>query len=415
MRKPGRPLVLTLVVFSALVGLTMGIAAFVLELEPSDLTALAGFLAISGGTIVGVSIAIGRFGLPPWFHSLRRQLLFISIVATALVLANIGFVARVMFISTHDSALLATVMAFSLGLSIMVTFYVSRPTTENVRQVINTVRQINAGNLQSNIPVLRPDEIGELAKAFNATLKRLQESMSRERTLQRTRRELVEAISHDLRTPIASIRAMIESINDGVVTDRDTVQRYLRTIQSETENLSQLVNDLFELSQIDAGLLKLHLDKVPIKQLVADTVESMSAQATSQRLTIKGEVDPTLPAVSIDPQRVQRVLYNLVQNAIRHTPPDGSIDIRAHDWGNEIEVQVADTGEGIPADDLSRVFERSYRSEKSRSRQSGGAGLGLSIAKGIVEAHGGRIWVNSQPGQGSVFSFTLPKITETKT
>ena len=170
MRKPSRPLVLTLAVFLALVGLTMGIAAFVLELKQSDLITLAGFLAISGGTIIGVSIAIGHFGLPPWFHSLRRQLLFISIVVTALVLLNIGFVTRFMFISTHDSTVLLTVMASSLGLSVMITFYVSRPTTGNIQQVINAVRQINAGNLETNLPVLPPNEIGELAKSFNFTI-----------------------------------------------------------------------------------------------------------------------------------------------------------------------------------------------------------------------------------------------------
>jgi len=170
------------------------------------------------------------------------------------------------------------------------------------------------------------------------------------------------------------------------------------------------VNDLFELSQIDAGLLKLHTDTVFLQQLISDTVETMTAQAASHRLSLNGEVDQKLSPVTVDPRRVQRVLYNLVQNAIRHTPPDGSIHIRATDAGDAIEVQVVDTGEGISEKDLPKVFERSYRSDQSRSPQSGGAGLGLSIAKGIVEAHGGRIWVESESGQGSVFSFTLPKM-----
>jgi signal transduction histidine kinase len=140
----------------------------------------------------------------------------------------------------------------------------------------------------------------------------------------------------------------------------------------------------------------------------------MIAQAASHRLSLIGEVEKELSPVTADSRRIQRVLYNLVQNAIRHTPADGSINIRAMDVGGTVEVQVSDTGEGIPVDDLSMVFERSYRSERSRSRQSGGAGLGLTIAKGIVEAHGGRIWVNSEPGQGSVFSFTLPKVAAMK-
>jgi signal transduction histidine kinase len=141
----------------------------------------------------------------------------------------------------------------------------------------------------------------------------------------------------------------------------------------------------------------------------------MTAQAASRRLSLSGDVEKQLSPVSVDSRRIQRVLYNLIQNAIRHTPPDGSINVRAMDVGGDVEVQVADTGEGIPDEDLPKVFERSYRSERSRSRQSGGAGLGLSIAKGIVEAHGGRIWVNSDLGRGSVFSFTLPKVPATKT
>jgi signal transduction histidine kinase len=276
------------------------------------------------------------------------------------------------------------------------------------------VRQINAGNLQANVPVASRDEVGELATAFNAMVQRLQENLERERGLERTRRELIEAVSHDLRTPLSSIRAMIESINDGVVTDDATIKRYLRTAQSEIENLSQLVNDLFELSQIDAGLLQLHTGSVFLQQLIPYTVETMIAQAASHRLSLIGEVEKELSPVTADSRRIQRVLYNLVQNAIRHTPADGSINIRAMDVGGTVEVQVSDTGEGIPVDDLSMVFERSYRSERSRSRQSGGAGLGLTIAKGIVEAHGGRIWVNSEPGQGSVFSFTLPKVAAMK-
>jgi two-component system phosphate regulon sensor histidine kinase PhoR len=247
--------------------------------------------------------------------------------------------------------------------------------------------------------------------AYNAMLQRLQDNLNQERNLEKARRELFEAVSHDLRTPLSSIRVMIESINDGVVTDEITIKRYLQTAQSEIETLSQLVNDLFELSQIDAGLLKLHTNAVLLQKLIPDTLETMTAQAASYGLTLKGDIDQGLPPVIVDRSRVQRVLFNLIQNAIRHTPPDGSIDISAVDNGEEVVVHVADTGEGIPADDVLKVFERHFRSDQSRSRQYGGSGLGLSISRGIIEAHGGHIWVESNPGRGSVFSFTLPKMT----
>ena len=405
-----RWLVLTLVVFATLLGLVEIIAVILLKPGHGDLLALAGFLFASGGITLILSIVIARSGLPSWIHSIRTQLLLVSVVVAVIVATNIGFVAYLMFLSPHDLGLLIGLIIFSLGLSILASIYLSLPTTRNLNAVINAVRHVNAGKLEVNVPVVSQDEVGELAKTFNAMVHRLKESLDREREMERTRRELIEAVSHDLRTPLSSIRAMIESINDGVVTDEETIKRYLNTAQSEIESLTQLVNDLFELSQIDAGLLQLHTDSIYLQQLIPDTVETMQAQAASYHLTLDGEVEKELSPVTVDSRRIQRVLYNLIQNAIRYTPADGLISVHAMDIGDAVEVQVADTGEGIPADDLSRVFERSYRSGKSRSRQSGGAGLGLSIAKGIVEAHGGSIRVNSELGKGSVFSFTLPKI-----
>ena len=237
----------------------------------------------------------------------------------------------------------------------------------------------------------------------------LEASVAKERELTQARNELISAVSHDLRTPMASIRAMIESLNDEVVTDEDTKKRYLRTTLSEVEYLSQLVDDLFELSRMDAGVLALEIESGSIQDLISDTLESMSAQATTRNLSLSGSVDEEIGPVRMDMKRVQRVLYNLVQNSIRHTPPDGSILISASDNGEEIQVEVSDNGSGVLQSDLPHLFERSYRADPSRSRTSGGAGLGLSTAKGIVEAHGGRIWVQSEADKGSKFSFTLPK------
>ena len=187
----------------------------------------------------------------------------------------------------------------------------------------------------------------------------------------------------------------------------------MRSTQTEVENLNQLINDLFELAQLDAGQLELRIETSSVQDLISDTLESMSAQVRAQKLTLSGKVDEELSPVDIDPQRVQRVLYNLVQNALRHTPPDGTISIQARDVGEEVQVEVKDTGEGIPECELSHIFQRSYRVDPSRTRGSGGAGLGLSIVLGIVEAHGGRIWVESGLGKGSSFTFTLPKTQAT--
>ncbi len=156
-------------------------------------------------------------------------------------------------------------------------------------------------------------------------------------------------------------------------------------------------------------MLELHIEAASLQDLVSDTLESMSAQAEAHQLSLSGSVSQELPKVRMDTPRVQRVLYNLVQNAIRHTPPDGTVQIRTQDAGSEVQIEVTDSGEGLTNDELPRVFDWSYRTDSSRSRASGGAGLGLSIAKGIVEAHGGHIWAESVLGKGASFIFTLPK------
>jgi signal transduction histidine kinase len=194
-----------------------------------------------------------------------------------------------------------------------------------------------------------------------------------------------------------------------VVDDQETVKRYLRNTLTEVEYFGQLVDDLFEVAQMDAGMLQLHLEDASLQDLISDTLESMSAQAAAQGVKLHGSVEGNVEPLVMDLRRVQRVLYNLVQNSIRHTPAEGAISITARDSVEEVQVEVSDTGEGIARQDQERLFERFYRTDQARSRTSGGAGLGLSIAKGIVEAHGGRIWVKSELGQGSTFGFTLPK------
>ena len=396
---------------ATLVGLTALVLFFtkvLLDPPKGDLLAMAGFLLISGGASVLVGMAPALWELPRWVRSMRVRLALLCGLTAVLALANVGFTGFLMFLSPHDLALLAALLGFSLGMSMFVAFAFSQSTTRSIREVVEAVRRMNSGSLDTRVATPSRDEIGELATALNSMAERLEASFIRERELEQARKDLVRTVSHDLRTPLASIRAMVESINDGVVTDEETVRRYLRSTQSEVEKLSQLINNLFELAQMDAGALELHLETSSLQDLLSDTLESMSAQALSRKLTLKGAVDEELSPVVMDPQRVQRVLYNLVQNALRHTPPDGTIFIRATDAGTEVQIDVIDTGEGIPGNALPQLFQRTHRPDDSQLRGAGGA-LGLSIAKGIVEAHGGRIWVQSSVGEGSTFSFTLPK------
>ena len=402
-------LTLGIVTLAALEGLVVVILVATLHPPAKDIVATALFLLASGGLSVGLGVAAQRFGLPPWVRSLRGKMMVMALSTTVLALANLSFVAFLMFLSAHDLAVLSALLGFSLGMAIFIAHAVSETTTRSLREVISAAQRLSEGGLDTRVRVAARDEVGELAAAFNAMAERLEVSFARQRDLEQARRELVTAVSHDLRTPIASIRAMIESINDDVVSDPDTMKRYLRTAQTEVEHLTRLVSDLFELSQIDAGLLQLHLQEASVQEMILDTVDGMTPQAQMRKLKLQGSVAGELPHVVMDQERMQRALSNLVQNAIRHTPADGTIVVRAFDAGDAVEVQVADTGEGIVESELDKLFQRSYRQEPSRSRRLGGAGLGLSIAKGFVEAHGGRIWAESVPGEGATFSFTLPK------
>jgi signal transduction histidine kinase len=223
------------------------------------------------------------------------------------------------------------------------------------------------------------------------------------RQVEEARRQLVAAASHDLRTPLASLRLLVDSIDDGVATG-ETRERYLREIRTHVGVLGDLVDDLFELSRIEAGEITWSIRQVELGPLIDETVAAMRAQAEARGVRVAAELPPGDLVAAADAERVQRVLFNLIQNAIRHTPADGSVTVRARAQGRGVEVEVDDEGEGISAADAERVFDAFYRGDASRGED--GAGLGLAIAKAIVEAHGGRIWL--EPGTpGTRVLFTL--------
>jgi signal transduction histidine kinase len=245
----------------------------------------------------------------------------------------------------------------------------------------------------------------------------LQASIERERAQEMARREMVAAVSHDLRTPLTTIRAMVEAVTDGVVAEPADVQRYLALIRGEVQHLSALIDDLFELSQIESGALRLDLSPTSVPELVAQTVETYAAPARQAGVVLEHASDPGIPPVRADAARLMRVLRNLLDNALRHTPAGGRVRVEAHldarGGGPAVRVSVRDTGPGLPDGDVERVFERFYRGARARSRteRTEGAGLGLTIARGLVQAHGGRMWAERPPAPqpaGAVFHFTLP-------
>lgn len=223
------------------------------------------------------------------------------------------------------------------------------------------------------------------------------------REIEDARRQMVAAVSHDLRTPLASLRLLVESIDDGVV-EGETRERYLREMRTHVEALTTLIDDLFELSRIEAGEIAWTMERVELRRLIGDTVAAMRVPAEARGVALAAELPAGEVPARANPEKVQRVLLNLIQNAIRYTPADGSVTVRARLAPGGVEVEVADNGEGIPADQGERVFDAFYRGDEARSED--GAGLGLAISRAIVEAHGGKIWFEDGSPGASV-RFTL--------
>jgi two-component system phosphate regulon sensor histidine kinase PhoR len=234
----------------------------------------------------------------------------------------------------------------------------------------------------------------------------LVQDLTRLRRLETVRRDFISNVSHELRTPLASLRALTETLQEGALDDPPAARRFLGRIQTEVDALTQMAAELLELSRIESGQVPLNFTIIPVEKLLNMAGERMRMQAERAGLTLRIECPSVLPDVLIDASRMEQVLVNLIHNAVKFTPPGGDVILQAKQEGSFVRISVKDTGEGIPADDLGRIFERFYRVDRSRS--GSGTGLGLSIARHLVEAHGGKIWAESREGQGSTFYFTVP-------
>jgi two-component system, OmpR family, phosphate regulon sensor histidine kinase PhoR len=235
------------------------------------------------------------------------------------------------------------------------------------------------------------------------------QDLTRIRRLETVRRDFISNISHELRTPLAGLRALVDTLRGGAIKEPKAAKRFLKRMDAEVDALTQMVEELLELSRIESGQAPLRLAPTSVAEVMIPPVDRLRPQAERAGLVLNVELVPRLPHVLSDVDRVRLVLTNLVHNAIKFTPPGGRITVAARQEGNEVVLAVHDTGVGIAAEDLPRIFERFYKADRARS--GGGTGLGLAIAKHIVQGHGGRIWAESIEGQGSAFYFTLPVAT----
>lgn len=353
------------------------------------------------GTTVACSLGVAGAGVVALRRVRHRSLTAAAtvVVAVALgaVVASVLATAALMFLSRHDLLVLVAVVAVSAPLSLAVALLLARSTARDSRSLADAVGSFGQVPYSAS-PARLGAELAALDRQLAAADARLQESLGRERALEAGRRDTVAWISHDLRTPIAGIRAMSEALVDGVVPDLSTVERYHQDIHRETERLSAMVDDLFELARINAGALRLSLQPVDVADVVSASVASALPVAAARHVRLVA--DPPEPGdVLASAPELGRVLSNVLSNAVRHTPPDGTVRVRTSRTADRIVVEVADACGGIAEQDLPRLFEVGYRGTAARTPGDGGAGLGLAIARGLVEAQRGDICVaNDGPG-----------------
>ena len=388
----------------------VSLGIFMLLMSPpfNELALMALFLSITAFISALAGYAAYRFGWVRLSPTLRWTLLAGYALASLLTFFNVWFSAQLMFASNHDLTLAIILLLFASGIAMILGYFLSSTVTERILFLKDAAEKIAAGNLETRVPVTGRDELSALAVSFNQMAEQLQVADQKQRELEILRRDLVAWASHDLQTPLTSMRAILEALADGVVDDPETVKRYLITAQRDVLSLSALIDDLFQMSQLDAGGFPLNRAPSSLNDLVSDTLESFSELAYRESIKLEGQVEPDVDPVFMDTQAIGRVFNNLISNALRHTHAGGAIEVRARRTGRGVEVSVRDTGEGIQAEDLPHIFERFYRGEKSRNRGTGGAGLGLAIARGIVLAHGGEIRVESEHGKGTRFTFIIP-------
>jgi signal transduction histidine kinase len=292
--------------------------------------------------------------------------------------------------------------AIALVLSGAVGWLLSRAIASPLRRLTAAAGAVAGGQLDQQVPVRSRDELGRLSQTFNQMTARL-------RAARQMQVDFVADVSHELRTPLTAIKGLVETLRDGAVDDPQVRDRFLRTVEGETDRLIRLVNDLLVLSRADSEALNLQRHPVDLPQLVRATLSRLEPQAEARGVVCRVKTSPDTPLVWADPDRIEQVLVNLLDNAIKYSRPGGTVMvIVAGDQGQPVRVQVQDEGVGIPAEDLGRVGHRFYRADKARSRTEGGSGLGLAIAQALVQAHGGQLWLESQEGQGTLVTFTLP-------
>lgn len=384
----------------AAIALLTGTAVALLATAGSRDGALEAAVILAGLGAAGLAVAELLAARRRAIGSLRRQALLAVVVAVALVIAAVAAFSQAMLVSSHDALVIGLASLFAGLVGVLAGRRVLAGALDDLDAVRDGLVAVGEGRRDVRIAVGGGGELAQLASEADAMIARLRDGEA-------ARRSLIAAVSHDLRTPMTSLRLLASAIEDGIG-DAGERRDYLAALRVHVDALSALIDDLFELSRLEAGDIAWTLQDVALGELVEETVEAMRAQAHRSGVDVQTALAAGLSPARANPEKVQRVLFNLIQNAIRHTPADGSVTVLAERADGAVEIEVADTGPGIPAAERPHVFEAFTRGDGARATE--GAGLGLAISRAIVEAHGGRIWL-PEAAAGTRVRFSVPVAT----
>ncbi|MEZ5261841.1 MAG: HAMP domain-containing sensor histidine kinase [Acidimicrobiales bacterium] len=356
-----------------------------------------------GGILLAVAAsAVGLRHLDRRQRSLRRQLLAVTMAALGVGAASTVALARLMVLDAQSTRIVVTVLTVTALLAVALVFAASAPLANDVRTLERAVRRVEHGDRTVRTGVSRTDELGHVARALDDLVGQLARLEGERAGFEAERAQLLSSVGHDLRTPLAALQAALEAIEDGVALDRD---RYVRSMLADVGALRSLVDDLFLLSRVDAGLIDLTAEALDLAELADEAIEALAPVAAARSVTLQVAAAGAVPVLG-NATALGRVIRNLLDNAIRHAPDGSTVTVRV-DGEGEPKVVVHDEGPGFPAGFAERAFDRFTRADAARGRATGGTGLGLAIARGVVEAHGGRIWIDAA-ARGARVAFALP-------
>jgi len=345
--------------------------------------------------------AIGRL------RSLRVAVVVMAVAAVLAVAVAVGVAARLMFLESHDLQLLTVLLGFAVGLGVVLATTLAGGLTRDLGQIGGTAARVARGDLAARTGVARRDELGAAAAAVDEMAGALAAADAERERSDAARRRLLAAVGHDLRSPLAALRAAVEAMEDGLASDP---ARYLRSMRADLDAMAHLVDDLFLLATIEAGKVELDRETVDLAELADESIEALQPVAAGKRVELRLDAQGAARTLA-GAAAIGRVMRNLLHNAIRHSPPDAEVVVYVV-AGPEVSVVVADQGPGFSVAMADAAFEGLVTGDPARSRSTGGAGLGLAIARGLVAAHGGTIWAD--PGPGGRVGFRLPASSPTQ-